>query len=156
MKLTSANKTSQFTHALLGLRAPPLAGGGRIPPPQSLLTNEAVEPFSATSHTGVSGTSVASFAKEREEACPYPQVDFSDKMLVEVLNFLDDELYDHLRCEARRYTQWSGRKAQEPSIAELKAILFLSGHHGVPSRRGFWSLDPDLQVRIRRPQRTAL
>ena len=111
--------------------------------------DEAVEPVPATSHRW-GKQEVASFLKEREEACPYPQVDFSDKTPVEVLNFfLDDELYDHLRRETRRYTQWSGRNVQEPSIAELKAvvaILFLSGYHGLPSRRDFWSADPDLHV----------
>ncbi|KAF0303513.1 PiggyBac transposable element-derived protein 3 [Amphibalanus amphitrite] len=111
--------------------------------------DEAAESVAPTSHRW-GKREVASFLKEREEACPYPQVNFSNKTPVEVLSFfLDDEFYAQLLQETRRYIQWRGKNVQEPSIAELKAvmaILYFSGYHNVPNRRAFWSTDPDLHV----------
>ena len=61
--------------------------------------------------------------------------------------FFDDGFFRLLLQEVRRYIQWSGKRVPEPSTEELKAVLaiqFFSGHHTVPARRDYWSLDPDL------------
>ena len=84
---------------------------------------------------------VASFLKEREEACPYLQVDLSNMTPVEILSFfLDGEFYERLLQETCvDISSGLGKMfiVQEPSIAELRAvmaILYFSGYHNVPNR----------------------
>ncbi|CAG0903911.1 unnamed protein product [Cyprideis torosa] len=69
---------------------------------------------------------------------------------VEVFEFFfDGEYFALLQREIRRYIPWKEKSIQEPSIDELKAVMaiqFFSGYHCVPSRRHYWSNDPDLHV----------